>query len=212
MKTTPHPSLPRTLAIAACSLFSATAAHATVLLSLTDAVGDPALVTIAPGDSFNVTLSLSSSLEATIGLSYFLQTIGAGDGQFRITARNIMASPFSDLTTADSIALQANNALLDPRNDSDLGGLVANLLSPNGTGSFLVATYTIEALSTIAPGGSYTIQTSADSIATDTGFVDMSLPQASYTVQVVPEPTTAALFGVALLGFSAAARRRPKMA
>lgn len=160
--------------------------------------GGPA--SVAPGESFTFTLTLTSGGETSVGLSYFLQVLdGGGNGLFRITGRDFAGSTFSDPTADNSIALQPADALLDPRNDSNLGAIVADPNAPNGAGSFFVANFTLQTLAGLAPGV-YTIST-ADAFATDAAFGDNAIPDATYSVTVVPEPSTVAFALLGTLGF-----------
>ncbi len=200
-------SLLATIAVACAFLMSGPSARAQYSITFADTSGDPGSVTIAPGDLFNVTLTLVSQGAASIGLSYFLQVLeGGGNGLFRITARNLSGSSFSDATTDDSIALQSADALLDPRNNSNLGATVVDPNSPNGAGSFFIASFTLQALAGIAPGV-YTLST-ADVVVTDSAFGDNPVGDASYGVTIVPEPSTYCLLGAGLLFGAARSVRR----
>lgn len=193
-----NPRLLTSLAVAVAILACAPTSRAQYALSLTDNLGDPASVAVAPGQSFTFTLTLTSPGATSVALSYFLQVLeGGGNGQFRITARDLMGSTFSQPTTDNSIALQPADALLDPQNDSNLGADLADPNSPNGAGSFFVANFTLQALAGIAPGV-YTLST-ADAIVTDSGFSDNPVTDATYTVTVVPEPGTYMLLGIGAL-------------
>ena len=166
---------------------SALPAHAQYSLSLS---GNPAAV--APGQSFSLTLTLSSTGASSVGLSYFLQVLdGGGSGLFRITNRDLSGSSFVDPITGNAIALQPADALLDPRNNSDLGAILADPNAPNAAGSFFVANFTLQALPGLAPGV-YTIST-ANAIVTDASFGDNAVSNATFSVTVVPEPSTAVL-------------------
>ena len=182
-------------ALVAASVFSLSHAAAAVSLSLLDTFGDPSSVILSPGQSFTVRLEFTTSAESIRGLSYELETLGLGSGQFRITQRDIVSSPFDDLITTNAIALSPANALLDPQNDSDLGAVVTS--NAVGAGTYLVANYTIQALPTIPSGLTYTIET-ANGIATDDNFNDLPLAPATYSVQVVPEPGAAGLLAIGL--------------
>ncbi|MGB8168742.1 MAG: hypothetical protein WCF18_14695 [Chthoniobacteraceae bacterium] len=195
-------------AVLTAGLLLASRADAAVSFSLSDTNGAPNSVTVAPGDSFSVQLQLTSTTELLLGLSYNLEAFGLASSQFRITDRSIGTSPFSDLTTTNAIALQASSALLDPINNADLGGTLADVFSPVGPGSFLVANYTIQALPTIAPDNTYNIGTAAG-IATDDAFAGVAVTNATYSVSVIPEPGTA-IFGLCVLGAFGARRRRAK--
>ena len=187
-----------------------------VTLMVTDTIGDPHLVDISLSDPasrfFTFRLTLLATTEVTTGLTYFLETPDfAGNGQFRIVSRDTTGSSFSDLTTSNAtVSIQAN-ALLDPRNNNDLGATVPDVLNaPNPAGTYFVADYVLEALSTISPG-TYTIETAFQSATGDEpDFDELSVAAATYTVHIVPEPVTGCLFvlGGALLGW----RRRMKTA
>jgi autotransporter-associated beta strand protein len=177
-----------------CGVLSlASSAKAAVALSLTDNVGTPnsADVNLAiPGSrSFSFTVNLTST-EGLTGLTYLFDAPGSGSGQFQLTARNTTGAIFSgaNLTTDDATVLLPGNALLDPRNNGDLGGTVAD---PNSEcilpGTHFVATLTLEANAAI-PAGLYTLQTALQS-ATGCGpiFNEISMPLANYTVHVVSD-------------------------
>lgn len=192
-----------TLAIMALALGSAQAA---VTVGLSDLTGDPGSATILPGGSFTVRVTLNSTTELTTGIGYLLQAMGSGNGQFRITARDITESVFSDLTTSNGIALSPALALLDPANDNDLGGLVGDVLTPNAAGNFFVADLTIESLGTIAPGN-YTLSTSGV-VVSDDAFDTINVGDSGYSVNVVPEASHAMLSALGALGLVARRRRK----
>ncbi len=194
------------LAIAAAGFLAHSTVNAALSVSIADTIGDPVAVTLLPGESFTFTLSLLSSLESTVGLSYRFEAPGTGSRQFRITARDVSASSYTDLVTSDAIALQPGAALLDPANDDNLGALLADVGTPTGYGIFNVALLTFTTLPGI-PEGVYTISTTGNSVATDGNFNDVPLAPVSYTVTIVPEPGSA-LLGLAGFSVVAALRRR----
>lgn len=181
--------------ILALGLLAVQASQAAVTLNLRDTLDDLNSVSIFPGDSFQVTLSLNSNAELTTGISYLLEALGSGNGQFRVTVRNVSGSAFPDLTTDDSIVF-ALPVVLDPVSDNELGGLVADLSTPNIASEFKVATYTIQALPGIAPG-EYSIGTNT-ALAFDENFEEIPVSQATYNITVVPEPATTSLLSLAL--------------
>lgn len=187
--------LPILLALS-LGLLAVNPASAVVSLAFGDTLGDPSEATVASGDSFSITLTLTSTAELTSALSYFLAVDGAGSGGFRITGLDVTGSGFADLVTGTGISLSSSDALLDPTNTFDLGGLADP--APNGAGSFLVAALTLQALPGLAPGV-YTIRTDS-AFALDDSFGTLPVNQPTYTVNVVPEAHTAALLGIVVLG------------
>ena len=65
-----------------------------------------------------------------------------------------------------------------------------------------------------APAGTYTLQTTLNSIVSDTSFNDNPLAQTSYTITIaaVPEPSTwlAGIAALGVIGFTMLRRRRAK--
>ena len=198
------------VAAAACP---AALAPAAVSLSITDGVGTPTAGNANRGGTFSFALNLVSTSEQTTGLGYFLETTGAGNGLFSIVDRNIAGSTYSDAVAPDATVEAAASALLDPRNNTNLGATLANVNSPNGAGTFLVANYTIS-VSPTAPLGTYTIQTfsaAGDQYAGGPpNFTNGTFASGgTYSVTVVPEPATAgALAAAGLVGALARRRRR----
>ena len=194
-----------------CGLLSiAQPAQGAVTLSLADTVGAPNSAEVnlnSPASRFfTFRLTLNATTKSTTGLTYFLETPDfGGNGQFRIASRDTTGSTYSDLTTSDATVLTPVNALLDPRNNNDLGATVADVVNaPNPAGTYFVADYVIEALSTISPG-TYTIETALQS-ATGGGpdFDELPVAAATYTVQIVPEPVAGWLLcvGTSLIGYA----------
>ena len=181
-------------------LLTIPSAHGAVTLSLTDTVGAPNSAEVNLNNPasrfFTFTLTLNATTESTKGLTCFLETPDfAGNGHFRIVSRDTAGSSFNDLTTSNTTVSTPANAVLDPRNNDDLGATVADVNNaPNLAGTHFVAEYVLEALSTISPG-TYTIETALQS-ATGGGpdFDELPLAAATYTVHIVPEPATGYLF------------------
>lgn len=203
-------------------LMGATAARATVSMSLSDGDATPTSVIVFPGSTFSVTATLVASTERLTGIDYYLQTSGAAAGKFRITGRNIGSSAFSDVIKPDTGdngsnpgITDTNYSLLNPRNSLDLGASIANVATPLNPGTYALATYTIS-VPAGTPAGTYTLTTMSDP---GTGWVagpPLFLENAfnshgtfSVTVQAttpVPEPST----GLMLVGLATAGllRRR----
>ena len=215
-----HPiNAARSLALVASlcgSFLLAGAAQAVVTLTITDNIGSPTSVNVNPSVpasllfSFNVNLTTTEPLT---GLTYLLETPTAGgSGQFRIAGRDTTGALFtgSNLTTPNGTALLAANALLDPRNNNDLGGTVSDpFLECIPSGTYFIATLTMEALPTIS-GGTFTIQMALQSATgCEPNFDELPIARPTYSVNVVPEPVSAWLIclgGPLLVG----TRRRRK--
>ncbi|HEY5753700.1 MAG TPA: PEP-CTERM sorting domain-containing protein [Chthoniobacterales bacterium] len=206
-------SFQRTLAVAALSVGLASAASADVTLTIEDfdtPPADPSSEVLDPATalSFSFKLTLHSTSESLTGIDYQLQTIGAGSGWFSIVSRNITNSLFDDPISDEVDVLEIGNALLDPENNVNLGATLSDPDSPVGAGDWLVAEFTLTALSGIAPG-TYTIGTLFASY-TDENFESFELANPEYTVVVIPEPNTVILggLGLSLAGFATRRRRQ----
>lgn len=176
------------------------------VLSLTNTLNGTNSVVVTPGNSFTVSLTLNSTV-SSVSVDYFLQILNGGSSQFRITGRDLSGSRFSQPITSNSIALQSSRALLDPQNDDNLGASVSDPNLPNSAGSFLISNLTLQVL----PGtgvGFYTLSTANASVG-DAGFNDNPVSNATFSVNVVPEPaTTLLLFTGTALGLLTWKRRQ----
>jgi hypothetical protein len=209
---------------AAFGLFVTSSAFGAVSLLFTDADATPTSTTAVPGGTFTVKVVLTSTSTATadsvVGVEYFLQSTGPQAGVFTITGRDsttgASANPFNDYTNPDATALAPANAVLNPKNNLDLGAVLANVAAPvsnnfgNGIpvssgGTYnpaLVATYNIAVAANAAPG-TYTLSffSPAGTGYSDSAFNDhtFSAPTggpllATFTV-AVPEPSSLMLLG-----------------
>ena len=195
------------IALAALLVGAAFAPANAATLTLQGNGTDPNAAILSAGNTFTVSLLLNTSVsgEQAVGVSYFLETLDTGSSLFQIVGRNIAASPFTSLTTDDGTALAAANALLDPRNDNDLGGLTADG-TPVGPGSYTIAQLTIQAVAGTKVGA-YTLQIAPGAILTDENFNDVTLPSATFGINVTaPEPATLAF--LAASPFALLLRRR----
>jgi hypothetical protein len=209
----------RLLSIAVFIALLAIPARATVSLSLSDGDSTPGSTIVVPGSTFTVTASLISTSESITGIDYYLQASGAAAGKFRITDRNLGASPFSDLIKANAGdnganagVLDSTMSLLNPRNGLDLGASVANVNIPVTPGTYQLGTYTFSVPSGLA-AGTYVISTTSDTgtgwVATAPLFNEAGFnQQGSFAVVVstpvnpVPEPGSAILLtGIAAILF-----------
>jgi hypothetical protein len=170
---------------------------------------------INPGESFTVSLALDNSSGANlVGVTYFVSLVNpSGTGEFSLTGRDLAGSPFTDLSTSDAVALSAPSNLLDPINNSDLGALDSTLVGV-GNGTWVIADLTITSEGGVTPG-SYTFQLFGDDAGTipvqvaDTSFASLDAGSPSFSITVVPEPSTPALVLLAA-GLLAGLKRKGK--
>jgi hypothetical protein len=181
-----------------------TASAQTALFSYNDNVGTPNAGTYTPGSSFtfaiDITFAPGGNVANMAGLSYwFEQQNPNAPFYFGITNRDLSSSIFSFPQTTNAQLTYPQN--LTPQNVKDLGGTTQDL-SGVGAGTYLIANLTI-AISASAAPGTYIIENTTtggktSSITDDQGHT-FAIPQATYTITVVPEPAT---FGLLAAGFS----------
>jgi len=208
--------LRRTLLIAALAICpfvainSSNAQPQVVTATLTS--GGNNSITITQNQSFTLTLAVTTNFVSS-GYTVFYQST-SGSGFFRLVSRTntspIFNDPvdgprpiFNDPTTTNGAAFGGNAGLLDPTNDFDLG-YTGDQINNQPGGSFSLQTITINTLN--APAGTYfiTLDRGVMTYHPDPNtFQDVAM-SASFTVNVVPEPTTVGLAviggGVLLIG------------
>lgn len=179
--------------------------------SLLNPASGTAFVAVNPGQTFTLTVFLNAPSTSTTGVTYFLDTPDGGSGLFQIVDRSNAGSPFTELTTDNATVLAPANALLDPRNNNDLGATVADVLTPNVPGSYLISTLTLRALGSV-PAGLFTLRTSPNSLVTDENFSDVTTAPGTFQVTVnaaaAPEPATGVLVAMGILPLGGALLRR----
>lgn len=184
---------------------------ATATLSL----ADPAPVSVVPGQTFSFTLELSSPAAAISGLDYFLAA--SGPGLFQLTDRSLGGSSFGAPIVENNRLFPGGAPLaLNPGESLNLGATTADgsaLPAPFVT--VPLATFTVQALSTVAPG-TYILSTTGQG-AFDANGDPVALNAAFLTVSVVPEPDAGVLAllgggGVLLLTTVVRRRRRRRQA
>jgi hypothetical protein len=177
-----------------CTVTGANAQTAT--FSYNDGNGTPDAGTYIPGDSFTFSITLAFTSGGAVtnldGVSYWFQQASPGGGPFiaSITLRDPSTSPFSELQTSPLTYPQN----LNPSNPNDLGGAVPSANSPLGNGSYLVANITIQ-ISGAAPNTgtfvlSQTISGGKTSVISDSAGHTFAIPEADYTITMIPEPST----------------------
>ena len=162
--------------------------------------------TYTPGSSFTFSISLAFTPGGNVanleGLSYwFEQQNPSAPFNFAITLRDVTGSQFTDLQTPGLTYPQS----LAPQEAKDLGALLPT--TPGlGAGSYLIANITISISPSAAPG-TYVIENTTTggktSVITDDQGHTFAIPQATYTITVVPEPAAASLFILGGLGAAA---------
>ncbi|HEY4283384.1 MAG TPA: PEP-CTERM sorting domain-containing protein [Chthoniobacterales bacterium] len=204
------------LLIAAAVLISASAlpvaaSGQTAAFIYNDNNGVPNSGSYTPGSSFTFSIQLTFAPGGSVanleGLSYwFEQQNPNAPFNFAITNRNVTGSQFTDLQTP-GLTYPQN---MTPQNADDLG---AFLPGPTGVsaGNYFIANLTIS-ISGSAAVGNYVIENTTaggkTSVITDDVGHTFAIPQATYTISVVPEPSSLALFGAGAAIFGAGACRR----
>jgi hypothetical protein len=191
-----------------CSLFAAlsTVSAQTALFTYDDGNGTPNAGTYSPGDSFTFSVTLDftpgGSVSNLEGLSYWFQQQTASPFIFSITSRDVTGSQFTVLQTPGLTYPQ----MLNPTNPNDLGAYLPSEQPADGMGTYLIANITVS-ISPLAPiAGTYVLRNSISggttSVISDSLGHTFAIPEADYTVTMVPEPATwagAALLSVFLL-------------
>jgi hypothetical protein len=196
-------------AIAAVALLFATGStgHAqTAVFGFNDNNGLPDSGTYSPGDSFTFSITLAFIPGGTVqnldGLSYwFEQSNPNAPFYFSITNRDATGSMFTDLQTPHLVYPQN----MTPQSANDLGAFLPDV--GGGAGLYFIANLTIK-IDPSAAAGTYVIENTTTggktSIITDDQGHTAPIPQAIYTITIVPEPGTLALCATGLpfaLGF-----------
>jgi hypothetical protein len=152
-------------------------------------------------DTFTVETLLTFSGYQAQAVSFWLETPVVGAGFFHITAEQHFV--FNG-DTGPSEFVCGNSYCIT---DRDLGGGSQTLVPP-GTLDIAHISFSI----TNAAPGVYTFFSTTDnprvSEVTDQNFMDNDIPQASFTITVVPEPSTFALLVLAGTGVGLLAYRR----
>ncbi len=184
----------------------------TAMFIYNDGNGTPNAGTYHPGDSFTFSINLAYTPGGTVnnldGVSYWLQQQSpAGTPyNFAITLRDASGSQFSDLQSPGLTYPQS----LNPSNANDLGGILPGAATPLGAGTYFVANITVSISPTAAGTGTFVLSNTLlggkTSVISDSLGHTFAIPEADYTITMVPEPATWAA-GLLLLGSLALLRR-----
>lgn len=186
----------------ACTLAGVSISSAqTATFNYNDGSGTPNAGTYAPGSSFTFSISLAFTSGGSVanldGLSYwFEQQNPSSPFNFAITLRDVTGSQFTVLQTSGLTYPQS----LTPQNASDLGAFLP--ASGIGNGTYFIANLTVSIAPT-AGAGTYLIENTTTggktSILSDDLGHTFAIPQATYSITIVPEPASEILL---VAGFS----------
>jgi hypothetical protein len=170
--------------------------------------------TVGLGQSFTFAIDLAFTPGGTIanleGLSYwFTQRTGSTTPfPFAITLRDVTGSQFTDVQT-NLTGLYPQN--LNPTNAKDLGALLPSGQSALGAGTYFIANLTISVANN-AMLGVYTISDTTTggktSVITDSAGHTFAIPEADFTIDVIPEPATWVAGGLTFAALLAFHQRR----
>jgi hypothetical protein len=208
------------------AIASAPAAITSALLSFDDtaynATGGPSGIVSNVGTfTFSVDVSLSFAADANNpnmlqGLSYWLETeTGAAthitltsEVYFTITQSTDPSANkvFNQVAGADTNFLASHDSVANPKTGTIDTGDLGGTFPAQPAGTYKVATLNFS-VSGLAPG-TYHLETThlagltseATNNSPDPAVRDTLLPQAIYTITVVPEPATLSLLGLGSLG------------
>jgi hypothetical protein len=180
-----------------------------------DGNGVPDAGTYSPGDSFTFSISLvftsGGSVTNLDGVSYWLQQQSPGGGPFiaSVTLRDVTGSAFTDLQTP-GLSYPQN---LNPSNANDLGAAIPSNQSALGSGGpYLVANITVQIAAGAPTMGTFvlsqTLTGGKTSVISDSAGHTFAIPEADYTITMVPEPGTWIAGSLVLIALVFAQRRR----
>jgi hypothetical protein len=186
------------LALACCAVSAATAFAQTQTMALTTTGTGTGSGTFNSGSVFSLDATITFSGYTGDGLSYWLQVPSALAPFISITSETYFT--FTDPNNTGTKTF-ASNIGADPgflsdigaSNSGDLGATATDATFDVPAGTYLVSRLSFS-LSSSAPAGTYTLRTTTlsgrASEVSDNNFVTHNLPGSSYSITVVPEPST----------------------
>jgi hypothetical protein len=183
----------------------------------------PGTLTPTTGGTYSSTDNFSFSIRLNypgpppsniLSLSYWFEVPNALASSITITSQSINdgspgspspfntnLAPMSDFpigfnTAADSGFMRDNAS----GSGGDLGGTASSPLAPNGSATYYVSTLTFHLQN--APAGMWSLQTTSNppTSVSDSNGTPYTLPTATYTLNIVPEPATWSLVGLGGVG------------
>ncbi len=210
------------LFVAVCLMSAATSVFGqtpTQSISFDDGNGPGNAGTYSPSDSFSVDLYLAYSGYSSGGFSLWFEATAAAAPFTSLTGftyGTTFFDPIQPFSSPIGFTLNHGTGFYGTSNPSDFGATINppydQTVVPPGT--YFVGHLTIS-LAGLAPGV-YILRTDATnphgSIVTNYAgggnFIEESIPNAEYTITVVPEPGTLALLSLGAIGLVAASRMR----
>ena len=190
----------------------------TTSFSFNDNNGTPNVGTYNPNDAFTLSLYGTASGFTAVGFSLWLQapTANGWNTAIQITSATFFQFPDPNQSGYPK-SFTSTSGQRDPgylTDGGDLGATANNELAEGFTGTAHLADYTFTL--TNAPAGTYVLYTTTNSPKGsgmnegNPNYVYYNAPEASYTITMVPEPSTWSLVAVGALGFSVLRRRRQR--
>src|ERR1700719_4547057 len=168
----------------------------TALFIYDDGSGVPNAGTYTPGSSFTFSINLAFTPGGTVqnldGLSYWFQQSfpSMAPFPFSITLRDVTGSQFTDLQTP-GLTYPQN---LNPVNPNDLGAAIPVNQSAVGAGTYFIADITVSIPLNAPTTGTFTISNTTSggktSVISDSFGHTFAIPEADYTITMIPEPAT----------------------
>ena len=190
----------------------------TALFIYNDNSGVPNAGTYTPGSSFTFDISLAfvpgGAISNLDGLSYWLQQSmpSIAPFPFSVTLRDVTGSIFTDLQTP-GLTYPQN---LSPVNANDLGAAIPVGMPPGseavGAGTYFIAAITVSIPLNAPTTGTFVISNTTaggkTSVISDSFGHTFGIPEADYTITMIPEPATWLVPSLGVVALLFAQRRR----